>query len=100
MILAKKHISNGKIVLALCDKEIYGKRYEKGKRVLDLSSGFYSGTEKTEKEISEMIKRSYIVNAAGDLSVGLLIKNNIISKDECALVGGIKHIQVFIGREI
>ena len=43
MILAKVHKANDRVVLALCDSELFGKRYTEENKQLDLTSEFFKG---------------------------------------------------------
>ena len=79
-MIAKKHFSNGKLVLGICDKEIKGKKFEEGKLVLDLGSDFYNGEECSKEEILKLCKKAYIINAVGEKTVSFLRENKFVEE--------------------
>jgi hypothetical protein len=78
-------------VVAVCDKELLGKKFEEGEFQLDLKENFYSGKEYSEKEVIEIIKdmqeEDATFNIVGEKSVNAALKSGIILKE------GIKKIQ-------
>ncbi len=99
-MIAKIHKSReGQTFLALCDKDILGKKFEEGKKQLDLTSKFYEGEEKKEKEIKDMIKHVYIINAAGKQTIEFLKKHDLVQEGHIITIDGIPHAQVCVIRE-
>lgn len=45
-----------RIAVAICDKELIGKRFEEENKQIDLDTTFFKGEEKTEKEVIEIIE--------------------------------------------
>jgi hypothetical protein len=78
-------------VVAICDKELIGKRFEEGGFQLDMKENFFSGKEHSEEEIIEvmqdMIKEDATFNIVGEKSVKAGLKAGIITEE------GIKEIQ-------
>ena len=54
LIVNVKESSTG-VLLIVTDKEILGKKFEEGKKQLDLTSDFYKGEEKSKEEVKKMI---------------------------------------------
>ena len=83
-ILIKVHESY-RWVVAVCDKEIYGKKLQEGKRVLDLSTNFFKGKEfsleEAKEEILRCIGEDATFNFVGENSINLA-KEIGIAKDE------------------
>ncbi len=77
-------------VIAICDSELLGKKFEEGKMQIELN-GFFNGEEKTEQEILEIMqdaaKEDATFNIVGEKSISLALKVQIIDKK------GIKKIQ-------
>lgn len=90
-MIVKMHNLQGRKILAICDKDVLGKRYLSGKKQLDISSPFYSGIEIPEADIMSMIKEVYTVNAVGEKSVRLLKKIKIVSKKNVGRIKGIPY---------
>lgn len=98
--MVKKHRTrDGKLILAVCDSELIGKKFEQGKIQLDLTTGFYKGEEKTESEILLMIQGAYILNLVGEKSVKLALKQGLIDETHILNIQGIPHAQCVIVRE-
>lgn len=77
-------------VIAICDKELLGKRFEEDKFQLDIKESFFKG-EKSSKEdtiriMQNMSKEDATFNIVGKKSVNCALQAGIISKD------GIKKI--------
>lgn len=97
MIVKVHDTPNGRMV-ALCDSDILGKRFEQGNIQLDLSSRFYQGEEKTPEEVEELLEDCYVVNAVGKGSVDILIRKNLVKKDAVGIVSGIPYAQCVVER--
>ena len=98
-MIVKIHKSqNGKVV-AICDSDILGKKFEEGDKQLDLTSSFYQGKEKSVDEIIEIFKSAYIINLVGKNSVQLGIQAKIIDPKHVIEINGIPHAQGVMVRE-
>ena len=93
-MIVKKHINDRRLILAICDTDLIGKIFKEKKLQLDLSSDFYNGDEISEFELDSLVKKAYIINAVGKTSIGSLIKNKIISKEDVKYVKNIPYAQV------
>ena len=94
-MIVKIHKDNySRIVLAVCDKELLGKKFEEGNKQLDLASDFYEGEEKTEKETGDLMRNAYMINLVGDKSVGLAIKEEIVDKNSVMKIKDVPYAQV------
>jgi hypothetical protein len=80
-----------RIVAAICDSDILGKKFEEGIKQLDIRENFYKGDEKSEQEIIELMTdlamEDATFNIAGKQSCECALKAGIICKE------GIKTIQ-------
>jgi len=95
MMIVKKHITpDHRLLLAVCDSSLIGKKFEQGGKVIDLSSDFYNGDETSKEEAAIIMKKAYLLNLVGEDSIqtGLdagLVENNSVLKIEgipCAQV--------------
>ena len=99
-MIAKIHKNQqGQTILALCDKELLGKKFTEKDLQLDLTGDFYNGEEKTEQEILNLIKDIYIINAVGKNCIDFLLKNKLIEKQHIITINSIPHAQCMIVRE-
>lgn len=97
MIVKVHDTPNGKMI-AICDSDLLGKRFEQGDLQLDLSSRFYQGEEKTAEDVENILKGCYVVNAVGKESVDLLIKKRLVKKENIGSVSGIPYAQCVVER--
>ncbi len=88
---------SGRKIIALCDSNLLGKRFEERGLQLDLTTNFYKGKEANEEEICEAIKKDcYVVNLVGKEAVKLGIKTGIINKDKVIKIKKVPHAQAML----
>ncbi len=95
MFYYKIHRSRGKVLLAACDADLLGKRFEEGRKVLFLSAEFYGG-EKAGGEIADLFHKADIINIAGDKIVSIALKNKWVSAGGVIRIEGVPHAQIII----
>ena len=96
MIVKIHKTDDGRLILAVCDSELIGKKFEEGNKQLDLDSDFYKGEEKTEKETADLMRNSYILNIVGEKSVGLAIKEGLANKETINRISQVPYAQIII----
>jgi hypothetical protein len=78
-------------VVAVCDSDLLGKKFEEGMFQLDVKEGFYKGEEMSEEQAADVIFRmsreDATFNIVGEKSVAVAVNAGIITKE------GIKKIQ-------
>lgn len=93
-MLVKIHKSYRKII-AVCDSELVGKKFEKGNMQLEVREDFYHGEEKTESEVIEILKIAEAddatFNLVGTKAVKAGIKAGIINKEGIIKIQGVPH---------
>lgn len=97
-ISIKIHEAYRKIV-AVCDKELIGKKFEENNLQLDINPKFYSGEykddEDNEEEIIELLKdqekEDSCFNIVGENACNIAIKAGIIDESSIIQIQGIKH---------
>ncbi len=98
-MIVKKHVSGGRLVLAICDSLLLGKIFEEGEKKLDLSSHFYSGDEIEREDLKKLIKCSYILNIVGEESLEVARQVIEIGDDSVIYIKDIPHAQVLFSSE-
>ena len=72
-------------VVAICDKELLGKKFEEGNLQLDVKESFFRGKESSKQEISEIMRDMKLedstFNIIGKKSVQTALETGIITKD-------------------
>ena len=96
MIVKLHKTQEGKKIIAICDNELIGKKFEEKNLQLDLSGSFYKGEEKKEDEIKDLLAGNCIVNMVGDKSIKFGIKIGIIDSKNIIKIKNIPHAQAII----
>lgn len=97
MIIKIHKGADGSKVIAVCDPDILGKKFEEKSLQLDLSSHFYKGEEKDGKFLlDEIRKQPCHLNIVGKKSVDFCMKNGLIIKDHIILIKKVPHAQAII----
>ena len=89
MILVKKYRDSYGYVLVLCDKNLYGKRFEEGEFVLELNE-FFNGEER-EKVDEKDFDDIYFIYAVGEESINILKEKRIIEEKDIKKIDGIPY---------
>ncbi len=93
-MIIKIHESYRKIV-ALCDSELLGKKFEEGIKQLDVREDFYGKEEKEETEIIQILQDALTEDATfnfvGKRAVEAGIKAGVISRDGILETAGIPY---------
>jgi hypothetical protein len=86
-----KIINSSRNIVAICDSDLIGKKFEDEKFQLDVKENFYKGEEIPKEKVIDIIqkmsKEDATFNIIGEKSVNCALKAGIISKE------GIKKIQ-------
>jgi hypothetical protein len=99
-MLAKKHKTrDGKLILAICDDDLLGKRFADKDFQIDLTGDFYKGKKESEEEIKKTLDKVYIINAVGEKCIEFLLKLNLVDKKNIIRISGVPHAEVMIVRE-
>ena len=85
-------------VVAICDAELIGKKFEEGKRQLDVRDNFYRGEELNLDKIVEVMKmqkgEDATFNIVGEHSVKAAINIGLIDKNSVGKVNGIPFVLI------
>lgn len=99
-MLAKKHKTHeGKLILAICDDDLIGKKFSDGELQIDLTGEFYKGKKASEEEIKKILDDVYIINAVGEKCIEFLLNLNLADKKNIIRIAGVPHAEVVIVRE-
>ena len=96
MIVKIHKTQDGRKVVAICDNDLIGKKFEEGKLQLDLNSSFYKGEEMSEERVIELVKGSCIINMVGEKSTGFALKLGVVSKKDIIKIKNIPHAQAIL----
>lgn len=101
MLFIKIHKSgNIRPVVAICDSDILGKKFEEGIRQLDVRENFYKGEEVNDEAAMHILRvqsaEDASFNIVGKKSIALAIKAGIISIEGVDKVKGIPFALVLL----
>ena len=92
MFWYKIHSIKGQSVIAICDKELLGKKI--GEKIkISVSEDFYGEELIDDEETSEILKRSAIFNLLGKNIIKLALEKKFIMKENIMFIGDIPHAQ-------
>jgi hypothetical protein len=93
-------IKSKRDVVAVCDSELIGKRFEEGKMQLDVKENFFSGKEMNEEEtikvLEKMADEDATFNIIGEKSIEAALKSGIISEESVCEIQGIPFVLILL----
>jgi hypothetical protein len=93
-MLVKVHEAYRKII-AICDSDLLGKKFEEGKLQLDIKESFYGGKETKEKKVLKILeeakKEDACFNFVGKETITLALRAEIINENSILKIAGIPH---------
>ncbi len=90
----KKYNTEDQNIVAVCDKNIIGKKFREGELVLKLEANFYNGNEVCEDEVKEALSSATIANIAGEKAIACAVECGCIDPDAIIFISGIPHAQM------
>lgn len=95
-----KIIRSYRDIVAICDSDLLGKRFEEGNFQLDIKESFYGGEDVSEEKVIEimedMIKEDATFNIVGEKSVSIGLKCGIISEEGIRRIQGIPFAMILM----
>lgn len=87
-------------IVAICDSELLGKRFEQGKFQLDVKESFFKGDKTDEEKVIEIMKdmekEDSTFNIIGKKSVNAALKAGIIKQEGIGKIQGIPFALVLV----
>jgi len=90
-VYCKTYSVDNNTVLACCDKEVLGKNLKEGNYDVHIKEDFYKGEEINEKKLAELLQKSNNINLFGKKSVGVALKQGLLSEKDVIKIDGIEH---------
>jgi len=91
----KIHKTGQKEILAVCDEDIIGKKFEQGDLCIEVSEVFYKDKKVDKKELEDLLKYYDNINIVGKDSIKIALELGIIEKESIIQIKGIPHVQIF-----
>jgi uncharacterized protein len=93
-------IKSKRDIVAVCDSELIGKRFEEGKLQLDIKENFFSGEEMNEEEtikiLEKMADEDATFNIIGEKSIEAALKAGVILEESVCYVQGIPFVLILL----
>jgi len=87
-------------VVAVCDKDVFGRKLKEGSRVLDVSGDFFKGGVFSEDEVRDEIVRcareDATFNFVGEKSVGIARYLGLVSEEGVIEIEGVPFALVLL----
>lgn len=98
-MIVKVHQTENGTLVAICDSELLGRKFEEGNFQIDLTSDFFAGSEMDEDHAGDLLRNSYTFNIVGEKSINLGLKEEVITEQDIKRIAGIPHAQGILIRE-
>jgi len=82
------------LLLALCDEDIIGKKFEEGDKQLFVNPRFYEGVKVTPQELTILLEKALIVNAVGEKTIQFLLDKRLVHEEGVIRIQGVPHAQI------
>ncbi|MFH1801640.1 MAG: DUF424 family protein [archaeon] len=87
-------------VVAICDSEILGKKFEEGMFQIDVKENFFNGKKIEEEEMIEILRKmsaeDATFNIVGEISIKTALKAGVISQEGIKKISGIPFALVLL----
>ena len=91
----KIHKSGSGIIVAVCDKDVLGKKLKHGNVNVVISEGFYKGDIASQEQVIEALANAKTANLFGERAVACAIKCGAVDPECVVVIDGVKHAQIF-----
>ena len=91
--LHRTRIETYELVLAICDKDLVGKKLRKEPE-FEVNKSFYCDKECNEEKALKLIKNCTIANLTGKKIVNLALEKKFITRENVILIGDVPHAQI------
>ncbi len=84
------------VIVAACDREILGKKFEEGELRIEVKESFYFESFVSEETFLNSMKIATIANLVGEKVVSLAVEKGYIDRDGIIEIDGVPHAQLFL----
>ena len=87
---------DGLHVVAMCDEDLIGYKFEEGKLSFEVTKYFYMGDLRDEEFVLKLFKVYINFNIVGNNILDLLLKKGLVDQDQIIQMGKVKHAIVLL----
>lgn len=84
------------LLVAVCDKEVCGRKLKAGDVEFFVNPRFYNGGEGDENQVAEALRASFAANLVGEKAVELGVKLGLVDPEQVKKIEEIPHAQIVI----
>ncbi len=83
-------------LLAACDSNLLGKRFEEGELHIEIKKEFYHEAYVTEKAFRNALKMATIINLVGENVIKIAIEEGIVNEENIIRISNVPHAQAVV----
>ncbi|HJH31632.1 MAG TPA: DUF424 family protein [Methanosarcinaceae archaeon] len=91
----KIHKSGSEILVAVCDRNLLGKKLEHDNVNVEISEEFYRGDIASDEQVIEALTNAKSANLFGKKAVACAIKCGAVDPECAKTINGVPHAQIF-----
>lgn len=95
-IAMKIYRIRGEVMVAACDKELLGSKFEEGELKIEVKESFYFESFVTDETFLNAMKIATIANLVGEHVISIAKKAGFIDEDGIIRIKNIPHAQMFL----
>ncbi len=93
-VYVKIYNVGSEVLVAVCDREVLGKRFSEGRISMEVYEDFYKGTLMNISEAIKIISKATIANLVGNKIVSEAIKAGLVHPEAVLKIGNVLHAQI------
>jgi hypothetical protein len=95
-----KVVNSYRVIVAACDEDLIGKKFEEGQLQLDVKESFYKGDETSEKELIKILKdevqEDATFNLVGKKVISCALKAGIIKEENVGTIQNVPYALILL----
>ena len=91
----KTYSTEKNFMVAVCDKEVIGRRLSHGSAVIEITESYYKGSDADENDVIDALLRATTANIFGEKAVACAVKAGIVDEDAVIVIDGVPHALYF-----
>ncbi len=95
-IVAEKNSTHG-LLLVITDEDILGRKFEEGKKQLDLTAKFYRGEQKNKEDVKKLIPKARHLHLTGKHIIAVALELDLVNSKNILWINGVPHAEVVGG---
>ena len=90
----KTHISDGTLLVAVCDRELVGQTFNDGTLSLEVSEFFYKGDLAEPADVRRALEGAVVANLVGERAIAAALEGGFMSESNILTIDGVPHAQM------